>query len=156
MSPAQTFAAGLRKLAIAPDEHTVAVWVAEVCSRLNRAADVIEAQEIAERENTHLRVTLQDRGHCPYGHFKATSGCELGYPGCACMDDLLALQAWCPEDEEKAAVRIGRLLFTTRALLDEARLAMDAAAAGLETGDPRPVLAAALRAVAKKPVSLAP
>lgn len=62
-----------------------------------------------ERENTHLRV-LAASVRCPYGHRTVGATCDLGYPGCACMDDLLALQAWCPEDEGKAAVRLGKRL----------------------------------------------
>ena len=60
-----------------------------------------------EMENVHLRVTAQKVG-CPYGHRdQETGACVLGYPGCACMDDVMATAAWCPEDEEKAAVRLG-------------------------------------------------
>lgn len=60
-----------------------------------------------DMENAHLRVTVQKVG-CPYGHRDPETGaCVLGYPGCACMDDIMATAAWSPEDEEKAAVRLG-------------------------------------------------
>jgi hypothetical protein len=60
-----------------------------------------------ERENAHLRI-MAASVRCPYGHRDVSGSCELGYPGCACMDDLLALQSWCPEDEQKAVVRLGK------------------------------------------------
>jgi len=63
--------------------------------------------EVLNMENAHLRVIAQKIG-CPYGHRNENGACKLGYPGCACMDDLLAMQAWCPEDEEKVAVRLGK------------------------------------------------
>jgi len=64
--------------------------------------------ESLEMENAYLRVKVQELG-CPYGHdVSGMSGCPLGFPGCSCMDDLLATMAWCPEDEEKANVRLGK------------------------------------------------
>lgn len=99
-----------------------------------RLAVFFDAFDSMDRENTHLRLKLQAEG-CPYGHASAGSGCELGYPGCACMDDLLAMQSWAPEDEAKAAVRISRLLFATQLALDGLRqaatgLALTLAASG--------------------------
>jgi hypothetical protein len=67
-----------------------------------------ERLDALERENAHLRLVHQ-KGGCPYGH-ASKNGCELGYPGCACMDDMLAMMAWGPEDEDKANVRIGKRL----------------------------------------------
>lgn len=87
-----------------------------------RLAVFFDAYDSMDRENTHLRVKLQAEG-CPYGHASARSGCELGYPGCACMDDMLAMQSWAPEDEAKAAVRISRRLFATEQALDGLRQA---------------------------------
>lgn len=62
-----------------------------------------------KQENAHLRV-MAASVRCPYGHRSVGGSCELGYPGCACMDDLLALQSWCPEDEDKPVVRLGQRL----------------------------------------------
>jgi hypothetical protein len=42
------------------------------------------------RENTHLRAMV-GKVECPYGHRLPTGFCALGYPGCACEDDLVAL-----------------------------------------------------------------
>ena len=96
-----------------------------------RLAVFFDAFDSMDRENTHLRVKLQADG-CPYGHASATTGCELGYPGCACMDDLLAMQVWSPEDEAKAAARISRLLFATRHALDSLRQDVTGVALSLE------------------------
>lgn len=80
----------------------------------NARAEAAEAKiDGMARENAHLRV-LSHKGGCPYGHGDPVKGCELGYPGCACMDDHLAMMAWSPEDEEKAAVRLGKRLSTLR------------------------------------------
>lgn len=72
-----------------------------------------------ERENTHLRI-MAASVRCPYGHRTVGGSCELGYPGCACMDDLMALTAWCPEDENKVAVRLGKRLAEAEAQFDTA------------------------------------
>lgn len=53
-------------------------------------------------ENDTLRV-LAARVECPYGHRTATGSCRLGYPGCACMDDLMVAVERYPEDTEGAA-----------------------------------------------------
>lgn len=54
----------------------------------------------AGEENTILRGLLQHNPEwkCPYGHVpvgKQMGHCILGFPGCACADDIL-----CGEDEE--------------------------------------------------------
>lgn len=41
-------------------------------------------------ENTFLRVKAQKLG-CPYSNTHENGVCKSGYPGCACMDDLMAL-----------------------------------------------------------------
>lgn len=43
-------------------------------------------------ENTILRV-LAAKTQCLYGHRDASGVCSRGYPGCACADDLVALDA---------------------------------------------------------------
>lgn len=113
-----------------------------------------DAFDSMDRENSHLRLVVQrdHPDHCPYGHFKA-DGCELGYPGCACMDDLMALTAWSPEDEEKAAVRLGRLLLATRKALTSLREAATLAADTLEHRG-APTTAAALRTAASAHVGV--
>lgn len=59
-----------------------------------------------EKENTTIRALLV-KYECPYGE-KSLGECSRGFPGCACADDMLATASWCPEDEDKAAVRLGR------------------------------------------------
>jgi len=70
------------------------------------------------RENAFLRVRANIE-KCLYGHGDARWGCSLGYPGCACMDDLMAMTAWWPEDEEKAAVRLGKRAVTAEAQIED-------------------------------------
>lgn len=103
-----------------------------------------------DRENAHLRIVHQKFG-CPYGH-NAKGFCELGYPGCACMDDLMAMSSWAPEDESKAAVRIGKLLFVHEAAVTRLQtFLMDAA--GQMAADARfSRLASEMRQEARKPV----
>jgi hypothetical protein len=94
-----------------------------------------DAYDSMDRENTHLRLKLQTAG-CPYGHASPERGCELGYPGCACMDDLMAMTAWSPEDEDKAAVRLGqRLQATERALENLQQAALGVALTLMSHGD---------------------
>lgn len=52
--------------------------ITEVWDELTRFGD----------ENTTLRALVATR-KCVYGHNQKGEGCELGYPGCACADDLL-------------------------------------------------------------------
>lgn len=80
-----------------------------------------------ELENHHLRV-MAASVRCPYGHRAVGGSCELGYPGCACMDDLVALQAWCPEDEVKVAVRLGKRIALAEAQFKVAADRLDALA----------------------------
>ena len=109
-----------------------------------------DAFDRMDRENCHLRLKLQENGNCPYGHFSG-SGCALGYPGCACMDDLMQLQTWSPEDETKANVRLGRVLTAHKVSLHGARTALQAAAERLtEHGEIE--LAAKIMTVVKTPV----
>lgn len=61
-----------------------------------------------KRENAFLRVKCQALG-CTYG-FDISNGCPLGYPGCSCADDLIALTYYQLGDEGKTASRLaGRL-----------------------------------------------
>lgn len=107
-----------------------------------------DAYDRMDRENAHLRLAFTDKGYCPYGHFSPTGGCALGYPGCACMDDMLALQSWSPEDEQRAAMRIGRMLFATRNVLEAAQQALVGAALALESRNAPRELVADLRRIA--------
>ena len=66
-------------------------------------AALTERLDSAERENAHLRVVAQNV-QCPYGHRAPSGGCMLGYPGCACMDDLMALLNFYPEGRELKAM----------------------------------------------------
>lgn len=95
-------------------------------------ATFFTAYDVMDRENAHLRLKTQAQG-CPYGHQSSNGGCSLGYPGCCCMDDLLAMQQWSPADDDKAAVRMGqqlaearRILKKVQAVLREAAVVMDA------------------------------
>lgn len=56
------------------------------------------------RENAFLRVTAQ-KIDCPYGLRGPGGGCMLGYPGCACMDDAMALLAMEPELPNAALIQ---------------------------------------------------
>ena len=90
-----------------------------------------------ERENAHLRL-IHARFGCPYGHGDPVRGCSLGYPGCACADDIMAMASWSPEDEDKAAVRLGRRLRATEHVLSRTQAALHLAANTLEErGRPR-------------------
>ena len=55
---------------------------------------ILQAQQervsVFNRENAHLRVIAQ-KVVCPYNMRGQNGGCMLGYPGCACMDDQIAL-----------------------------------------------------------------
>jgi hypothetical protein len=108
-----------------------------------------------DRENTHLRLKMQDQG-CPYGHAVDGQGCALGYPGCACMDDLMAMASWSPEDEDKAAVRLGRRLQETTQLLDTAQQTLVGAALVLEAHHCEPDTVATCRQMAARRVSVPP
>jgi hypothetical protein len=131
--------------------------------KANRYLDAVEDPEIREalrvffdafdamdRENTHLRLRLGQNG-CPYGHAAQAGYCALGYPGCACMDDLIAIQAWEPADEAKAAVRLGRLLEATKTVLDDAQQTLVGVALHLEaTGGDKAMIALCRKAAAVK------
>jgi hypothetical protein len=85
--------------------------IAELESALFVASLMLAAQhgrlEEFGRENAHLRVVAQ-RVACPYGHRHA-GGCELGYPGCACMDDIIHITSYPPEtDRERYVERLER------------------------------------------------
>lgn len=109
-----------------------------------------DAFDTMDRENTHLRLKLQENGNCPYGHF-GKGGCALGYPGCACMDDLMQMQTWSPEDEAKANVRLGKVLMAHKVSLHGARTALHGAATALaKHGEIE--LAARIMKVVKTPV----
>jgi hypothetical protein len=72
-------------------------------------------------ENAFLRVKAQKLG-CPYNNTHENGACKSGYPGCACADDLMAMQSLCPEDEEKAAVRLGQRVTKLETELQAERL----------------------------------
>lgn len=63
---------------------------------------VSQAVESLQKENDALRALIA-KHECIYGHRNVKGVCELGYPGCACMDDLVATMQWSPEDEGAAA-----------------------------------------------------
>jgi hypothetical protein len=57
-----------------------------------------------DRENAHLRVVAQNVA-CPYGHRASNGACVLGYPGCACADDIIAMAAFYGDGEEVDALQ---------------------------------------------------
>jgi len=124
---------------------------AEDRAHLERVLAILDS---TERENVHLRL-IHQKGGCPYGHASETGGCALGYPGCACMDDLMAMAAWCPEDEDKAAVRIGRRLAATELRLRVCQLALIDAATVLDGHGAGPRVAEAFRQIAATRVEVA-
>jgi hypothetical protein len=83
--------------------------VAELESGLVALALAIAALETKldtfDRENAHLRVVAQGVD-CPYGFRAQNGGCLLGYPGCACMDDLIVCTAFSPYDQSTAQERL--------------------------------------------------
>lgn len=82
-------------------------------------SDHVDALSVLEKENTFLRVKAQAVG-CPYGNTHENGACKSGYPGCACADDLMALQVLSEEDEQKVAVRLRRRLEAAEDLLSMA------------------------------------
>lgn len=60
-------------------------------------------------ENTTLRAISSKHG-CVYGMQSESGGCQLGYPGCACADDLLIF------DTERSA-KVGSALQKIRGAL---------------------------------------
>jgi hypothetical protein len=81
--------------------------VAELESALFVSALALAAMankvEVFDRENAHLRVVAQNVA-CPYGWRAQNGACTLGYPGCACMDDLAALVAFYGNEDETNAL----------------------------------------------------
>lgn len=81
---------------------------AELESSLFVAALICQAQaerlDVFYRENAHLRVVAQ-KVDCPYGYRAANGACMLGYPGCACMDDTMALLSLAPQLPNAALIR---------------------------------------------------
>lgn len=70
------------------------------------ATAALEAKlDVFNRENAHLRVVAQ-AVDCPYGMRASSGGCLLGYPGCACMDDLIVCTAFSPYDLSTAQERL--------------------------------------------------
>jgi hypothetical protein len=59
--------------------------------RSKRLAALVEEAQRLERENTHLRGIVATSNVCVYGHRLPDGICSLGYPGCACEDDIVAL-----------------------------------------------------------------
>lgn len=53
--------------------------------------------ETKRKENDALRA-MQVGVKCAYGYRMENGACQLGYPGCACMDDLCATMEWGPDD----------------------------------------------------------
>jgi hypothetical protein len=66
-------------------------------------------------ENAHLRVVAQNV-LCPYGHRASNGACVLGYPGCACMDDLMALLAFMPPEGSRDMQALNRLTAKNEAM----------------------------------------
>lgn len=50
-------------------------------------------EEIAQlqKENDYLRAIVA-RKECAYGHRLPNGICKLGYPGCACADDIMCAE----------------------------------------------------------------
>ena len=69
------------------------------------------------------------------------------------MDNLLALQAWSPEDEGKTIVRVGRLLNQTRKLLNDCQQALCGVALMLEARGCDPGTLEEIRAIAARRVT---
>ena len=66
------------------------------------AIAALEAKLVSsERENAFLRV-IAETFACPYGHRSAAGLCELGYPGCACMDDFICATSYPPHTPSEA------------------------------------------------------
>lgn len=92
----------------------------EFCQRADEDVRSLRARVASvEKENTIIRGLLV-KHECPYGE-KSIGECRHGLPGCACADDLLATSAWCPEDEDKATVRLGRRVAELEAALAEGK-----------------------------------
>lgn len=132
-----------------------AATIAEQAAEIGRlraggcARDQTTTQYCAEavglrKENDALRALAAVRG-CVYGYQNPAGVCSLGYPGCACMDDLVATMVWSPEDEGRAATK--RLLdraVTAEAEIERLRAELSAATGymlnakiDLETGAPK-------------------
>lgn len=73
-----------------------------------------------DRENAHLRVKAQAAG-CPYGMLGQNGACLMGYPGCACMDDLYWATSFPPATDQDAYQH--RLERRSRALAERTRIA---------------------------------
>jgi hypothetical protein len=74
---------------------------------------------IFERENAHLRVVAQNVA-CPYGNRAQNGACLLGYPGCGCADDLIALAAFYggPEATDALQRQINKNLIVEQRLVN--------------------------------------
>lgn len=79
-----------------------------------------ERLDVFGRENAHLRVKVQQLG-CPYGWAAPNGGCLLGYPGCACMDDLICLTSYPPATPHERYVE--RLEHRVNAYRERTRIA---------------------------------
>jgi len=84
------------------------------------AQTFVERLAVFDRENAHLRTVAQ-KVACPYGHRASNGGCMLGYPGCACMDDLYYATSYPPETTEEAYKE--RLEARLSALAERVRIA---------------------------------
>jgi hypothetical protein len=96
------------------------------------AAALANRIDTFDRENAHLRVVAQNVA-CPYGHRASNGACTLGYPGCGCMDDLIALQAWEPKEALPAVVRLARMNRAMEVRLTEAGKRIKMAARSFES-----------------------
>jgi len=83
-------------------------------------AALTDRLETFDRENAHLRVVAQ-QVKCPYGMRASNGACTLGYPGCACMDDVTHLMSFDPDTSETAYKR--RLEQRVRGLEERVRIA---------------------------------
>jgi hypothetical protein len=72
-------------------QHAVQENTPLVALRRKVLAEALKVVARLERENTHLRGIVAAGPVCAYGHRLPDGICNLGYPGCACEDDLAAL-----------------------------------------------------------------
>jgi len=83
----------------------------DTCDRCHRGVGDAREQpqaslvERLERENSALKLMLIKKGFCPFGVVadgKPMNTCILGFPGCACADELMAELMETPEGEPVA------------------------------------------------------
>jgi hypothetical protein len=133
---------------VAELESTLFVCTVALAAMANRV-------DVFDRENAHLRVVAQNVA-CPYGMRAQNGACTLGYPGCGCMDDLMALVAFCGDEDETSALRrqaernkvVERRLVNAIARVGEARRQFQSMSEGFNRAG-EPAKAAALAGMAE-------